>query len=110
MASASQLQIASDFMKIDNDLSSNSLYKNFKQALVETGVIFALFTIVILGRSLTNKKFIKVFQKAEIWTWIVIFLFVCTILKTYYPKFDDQLLNAAIFSIVYTLMVPLKID
>lgn len=110
MSSASQVQIASDFMTINNDLSTKSVYDNFKQALVETAVIFSLFTFVIIGRSMTEKQFMKVFNKIEIWTWIVIFLFVNTALKTFYPRFDDQLINAAFFSIVYTLMIPLKID
>lgn len=108
--SAKQVQIASDMMSIDNDLSSKSIYKNFKQATVETLVIFGLFTVVVAGRSITNRSYIKVFKKLEIWTWIVLFLLVNMLLKSYYPRFDDQLINASVFSIVYTLMVPLKVE
>lgn len=97
-------------MSIDNDLSSTSIYRNFQQATVETLVIFGLFAVVVAGRSITNRNYLKVFKTLDIWTWVILFLLINTALKTYYPKFDDQLLNASVFSIVYTLMVPLKVE
>lgn len=108
--SAVKTQVASDMMRVDNDLSSGSLYKNFQQATVETCVIFGLFILVVAGRSITNRDYLKVFRNVEIWVWVVLFLLINTLLKAYYPRFDDQLINASVFSIVYTLMIPLKVE
>mgnify|MGYP006897108658 CR=1 FL=1 len=97
-------------MAVDNDLSSSSFAKNFRQALTETLVIFLLFVTVVCGRSITSPDYLKVFRKLDLWVWVLLFLGINTVLKQYYPRFDDQLLNASVFSIVYTLMVPLKVE
>jgi len=110
MSPAVRTFTASDMMKVDNDLSSATLWKNFQQALTETLVILLLFVTVVCGRSITSPQYLQVFRKLDIWIWVILFLGINTVLKQYYPRFDDQLLNASVFSIVYTLMVPLKVE
>lgn len=102
--------IASDMMGVDNDLSSAAFAKNFRQALTETFVILLLFVTVVCGRSITSPQYLQVFRKLDLWVWVFLFLGINTVLKQFYPRFDDQLLNASVFSIVYTLMVPLKVE
>lgn len=101
--------VASDMMKVDNDLSSKSMLNNFQQALIETFVILLLFVVVVCGRSITEPTCINVLKKIDILVWVAVFVLINTGLKTFYPRFDDQLLNASVFSIIYTLMAPLKV-
>lgn len=110
MSPALKTYTASDMMRVDNDLSSASLLKNFQQALTETLIILLLFVTVVCGRAITQPQCLSVLRRMDLLVWFIVFLGINTSLKQFYPKFDSQLLNAAIFSIVYTLMVPLKVD
>lgn len=107
---SSKVQVASDMMTIDDDRSDPSFLQNLQAASIETGVIFGLFIVVVGARAITDSKILEVFKQLDLWIWVVVFLFINAFLKTFYPKFDDQLINASIFSIVYTLMIPLKIE
>lgn len=110
MSSAVRSYVAADMMSVDNKLSSRDLWQNFQQAVIETVVIFVLFVTVVCGRSVTSPGCLKVLRKLDILVWLVLFVGINTALKQFYPRFDDQLLNASVFSIVYMLMAPLKID
>ena len=101
--------VASDMMTVDNTLSSKNMFSNLKQALVETFVILLLFVVVVCGRSITEPTCINVLKKIDVLVWVAVFIIINTGLKTFYPRFDDQLLNASVFSIIYTLMAPLKV-
>lgn len=110
MSSKITVSTAADFMEIDNDLSYSRFYSNLIQASIETTVIFGLYVVVVAGRSLTNRNYLKALTQIDLWTWVALFLVINTLLKTYYPRFDDQLLNAAVFNVVLTMMTPLKIE
>lgn len=99
-----------DLWSVNRDLSEPEWYINAKYAACETAVIFGLFLVVVAGRAITRPEALRVLYRADLWTWVVLFFLMNTLLKTYHPKFDDQLLNAAIFTVVYTLMIPLKIE
>lgn len=82
------------------------LARNLRESVVEAGIIFGVFCIVVLGRSVTDRSAAGVFSHADVYVWLCLMVFVSGYIKTYFPRLQDVMANAALFQIVAMLMAP----
>lgn len=101
--------IGAEFATLDRKLSSPDPLKNLAQSVTETLLIFAVYSVVSAGRFLAgDQNAMRPFAGASVWVWVFLFVVVNTILKTAYPRFDEQLVNGAFYAIVLQMSEMLR--
>ena len=83
-----------------------TLARNLRESVVEAGIIFGVFCIVVLGRSVTDRSAASVFSSSDVYVWLCLMVFVSAYIKTYFPRLQDVMANAALFQIIAMLMAP----
>lgn len=80
---------------------------NLSEALVDTLVIFGIYVVVICGRAVTDKNALNVFRKLDLYVWFTLLVSIVAFMKTFYPRCEENVLNAAIFNCVRVMMTPM---
>ena len=84
-----------------------SFGENFVEAIMDTIVIFGIYAVIIMGRSITDRKIMSIMMKPDVYIWFVMLVGIGAFMKSFYPRCEENVLNAAMFNCVRVMMYPI---